>query len=315
MSFGRAWVCALLLFVLVCCGFADPVRDEVLRLDQTTALNGDFADKIEKLDRSEGTAQTKSAISDYLDTERTARDRDQLIGDLTIGRWTELPFNEPEGSAKDSAAAAASASRIKEENFVADPSRGQAANWLGKSLKDLQDLLNGIETSGPGGDMPSLSLPTWLVPLAWSVLAGILAGLITWLVMNFVKGRGRRVARTSLLAEDEEVLQADEYLAQGDKAVAEHRYAEAVRMFYLAMLVRLHEGEVLEFRRFETNWEHFRRFRFEQGSSGASGFALRDWTLLFDYIWYGHRDETAENAQRFRGAYQELLGRLRGRAA
>jgi hypothetical protein len=101
----------------------------------------------------------------------------------------------------------------------------------------------------------------------------------------------------------------EDWRAEADALAARGEHRSAVRRLYLAVLVALHRGRIIEYEPSRTNWDYLRRFT---GPSDAKTL-FRTLTQAFDFIWYGERPvEAATYAQLSRGA-AELVARAEPR--
>ncbi|MDX2064142.1 MAG: hypothetical protein SFX74_00210 [Fimbriimonadaceae bacterium] len=180
----------------------------------------------------------------------------------------------------------------------------ESSNWLQKAF----DTLRKIEAKEPnlpkmeGGPNP---LITQIANVAmWTVLGGLLAyfGYVAIREIRIRKSGGRRAK--SVLAEEEEALTLDEWLAMADELATAGKFREAVRCLYLACLMNYDAADVARFVRSETNWEHLARI--EMSPRYTRDVDFRAATKAFDLIWYGFRVDGMTDVDRFRTWYSSV---------
>jgi hypothetical protein len=179
----------------------------------------------------------------------------------------------------------------------------QAGDFFKQVAEAVARMLGRAAASGPGGTVP---VPAWV----WvAVASAIVAGLLFAYVWSY---RARTLVADDLL-DGESGLSADEWLVRADNLAAQGHHREAFRCIYVALLVRLAEHGVADFRRHETNWEHVRRA--ERSPSKPRGLDLRGPTRMFDEGWYGRRPVDSGQVATLRELYQRTVRTLEGRLA
>jgi len=207
--------------------------------------------------------------------------------------------------------------KAKRSPLYNDPGAREQSNWLQKSLESFGDWLRKLferPNRGPATPrVPGVSIvPTFLTTVVWVVIGAVALAALAVALKLIIQGRKKVDRSKGLIADDEVKLSLDEWLARADALIAQGHYREAVRCLYVACLLRLDQASVIEFRRHETNWEHYHRF--------CENVTRPDFNFLaptreFDSIWYGHRCKGEEDAARFKGYYQKLLDILNPRRA
>lgn len=176
-----------------------------------------------------------------------------------------------------------------------------SSNWLQKAFETLRKIEtkdNPLEKVEPP---PNALLTQVANAVMWTLLGGLLAyfGYIAIRELRIRKMGGRK-AKT-VLAEDEEALTLDEWLAMADDLSAAGKHREAVRCLYLACLMNYDAANVARFVRSETNWEHLARI--EASPRNPAEVDFRATTRAFDQIWYGYRIDGISDVERFRNWY------------
>lgn len=179
-----------------------------------------------------------------------------------------------------------------------------ASSWLGRAFSRLHaPSLDLPRTGGP----PNLAVGAWATTLMWALLAGLL-GFAVYLLARYVRLPGLRRRAKGLVDEEKPLRTADAWLEEANALIAQGRYREAVRGLYVAGLLRFDEAGVARFDRHQTNWEHLRRI--EASPKRPEGAEIRDATVRFDRVWYGHLNATADDASAMRSWYDALVRRL-----
>ncbi|MCC7101830.1 MAG: hypothetical protein IT206_01985 [Fimbriimonadaceae bacterium] len=207
--------------------------------------------------------------------------------------------------------------KAKRSPLYNDPGAREQSNWLQKSLESFGDWLRRLfqrpnrESATPR--LPGVSIvPTFLTTVVWVVIGAVALAALAVAVKLIAQGRKKVDRSRGLVADEELKLSLDEWLERADALIAQGHYREAVRCLYIACLLRLDQASVIEFRRHETNWEHYHRFC---ESDARPDFNFLVPTREFDSIWYGHRCKGEEDAVRFKSYYQNLLDILNPRRA
>lgn len=91
-------------------------------------------------------------------------------------------------------------------------------------------------------------------------------------------------------------------LEEAAKLAAAGDFRSAVRLVYLAALLRLDERYLIRFDRTGTNWEYLRAISGHRQFHGA----LQPVTLTFDRKWYGHEPASESDYGAFVDAYQAV---------
>ncbi|CAM3378404.1 DUF4129 domain-containing protein [Aequorivita lipolytica] len=83
-------------------------------------------------------------------------------------------------------------------------------------------------------------------------------------------------------SEEEEIIKSKNIKKLIEKALASKEYRLAVRYYYLLILKKLTDAELINYEFDKTNSEYFAEITSEKINSG-----FRKVTTLYDYIWYG----------------------------
>lgn len=277
-------------------------------------------------------AKSREDVQRILKQYNVSSEADSALADKA-GQATAVPVPDPalikeiradvrlrafaSGATEAGTADVAKLKKAKQSPLYNDPGARTEANWLQKSMESFGDWVRGLfdrpQRQTPTANPPNFAvLPEVLTTLVWIVVGAVAVGAGA-LVIHLISRSRRSVARSKgLLSEEEAKLTLDEWLARADALIAEGRYREAVRCMYVACLLRLDQARALEFRRHETNWEHYHRYT---DNPTRPAFELQAPTKEFDLIWYGHRTKGLEDAERFKGYYAALLVAIKSRQA
>ncbi len=188
-------------------------------------------------------------------------------------------------------------------SFAYNSNDEKSSNWVQKAFSRFH--LNLPEFSSPrrsiGSGRAIASIANYIL---WTVLALALIAFLTFATIAFSRlGKQRRVAR-ALLDESDPELTGSEWLESGDALLAQAKYREAVRAFYLASLIKIDDLGISRFIRSETNWNHL--FRYDKSIHRPTGLDFRPQTQLFDQIWYGKQKATESVALEVRKFFTDL---------
>ncbi len=86
------------------------------------------------------------------------------------------------------------------------------------------------------------------------------------------------------------------------KAASDGDFRSAIRLVYLAVLLRLDEREMIRFDRTGTNWEYLATLR----KRPAIYTVLRPATTLFDRKWYGHESAISSDYETLLDTYGKV---------
>lgn len=201
------------------------------------------------------------------------------------------------------------AKEIKASPLYRDPGIQEQSNWLDGALKRLADLIPKRGTP-PDINLPQSSIPSWIVPGMWVLLALAVGVFGYFAIRHFSWKRALKRKATAVLEDDEPERTLDEWLLLADEHAAAGRYREAVRAMYLSCLLKFDEAGVARFVRGETNWEHLHRISISPKKPATIDF--RPPTQTFDRIWYGFHVKGLEDVEQFRAWYQQITEQLRG---
>jgi hypothetical protein len=153
-------------------------------------------------------------------------------------------------------------------------------------------------------DLPSvdLSFLRWVFIGAGTLITVILIVLLGPLPYRYIV-KLRRLREPATLADGEEIATSDEAIQRAQDASALQDYRQALRLLYLAALLKLDEIGALRYDHALTNREYVRQVIL----SPALADALRPVVETFDDVWYGYRPLTPEGYATFEHKVGELM--------
>jgi hypothetical protein len=159
-------------------------------------------------------------------------------------------------------------------------------------------------TPQPMPDLPSvdLSFLRWVFIGAGALISIILIALLGPLLYRYIV-KLRRLREPATLADGEEIATSDEAIQRAQDASALQDYRQALRLLYLAALLKLDEIGALRYDRALTNREYVRQVVL----SPTLADALRPVVETFDDVWYGYRPLTPEGYATFEHKVDDLM--------
>lgn len=122
------------------------------------------------------------------------------------------------------------------------------------------------------------------------ILPYVIAAIVLFLIIKFfVKVHVRSIidgkSATPIvnLSEDEELIKDKDLPKLIDKAIADGNYRLAVRYYYLLILRKLSEKELISWQQEKTNEDYIKEL-----TSSKLHSNFKDITYLYDYVWYGN---------------------------
>src|SRR5690606_17047746 len=89
------------------------------------------------------------------------------------------------------------------------------------------------------------------------------------------------------LSEEEEIIRNRDISELMEKALADREYRLALRFYYLLLLQKLTEADIISYQTDKTNSEYVSEIRSESLKKD-----FRKATNLYDYVWYGNFEVT-----------------------
>ncbi len=175
------------------------------------------------------------------------------------------------------------------QDFV-DHRKGSASSveWLFDRLGELlKKLFEGERTQGPSTGLvfPGLALPSGTVFLA--LAAAALIAVASWRIWTWKRSPGRPIDGETH-ADSQSPL---ELIALADERAGAGDLRDALRALYVATLVALDRDGAIQFEPHLTNGHYVRgmqlRARDASSRENEAAVAFREFTRIFDRVWYG----------------------------
>ncbi|PKA83846.1 uncharacterized protein DUF4129 [Ulvibacter sp. MAR_2010_11] len=135
----------------------------------------------------------------------------------------------------------------------------------------------------------------------------IIAGIIFFVVWLFYRlNPGAKILKSQaapdvFFTEEEEIIRTKDIKNLIQKALENHDYRLAVRYYYLLILKKLSNAELIEYEFDKTNSDYIAEILSED-----INFQFRKATLLYDYIWYGNFTVTETDYQKAAQTFTKL---------
>jgi hypothetical protein len=247
-------------------------------------------------------------------TEAIAKRPSQTDYETTIARARALekalsvsPPTAERSDPKQQAAAILEAPEFKERRETIR--RAEDYSWLERLIRNIARWLDRLlRRSQPNTPQVSDPLPglVEVVRITLYVLAGAGALFAVYLLARYLAGRPELFKKTKRTGIGKDALAEDtlpDPLGASRRLAAQGDYRSALRLAYIASLRRLSAAGLLILQENKTNWEYQRQLR--RRSTDAYDVLLPA-TRLFDEVWYGQRQATAEEYEQVAAAYDAL---------
>lgn len=143
--------------------------------------------------------------------------------------------------------------------------------------------------------------------LPYIIVIGIIL-FVGWLFYKLNPGSKllkSKEAPEVFFTEEEEIIKSKNIHDLIQKALANRNYRLAVRYYYLLILKRLAEAELINYEFDKTNSDYLLE---TQGAGVHPDFAKA--TNLYDYIWYGNFEVTETDYTKAQNTFQHLEGQI-----
>jgi len=168
--------------------------------------------------------------------------------------------------------------------------------WIGTLWGDFIQWLFGDVEAGT-------FLALFIQILPYLFLLGCIAFVI-WLVIKLNPGSKILASQETpgvFFSEEEQIIKSKDIKKLIQKALENKDYRLAVRYYYLLILKRLTDAELIEYEFDKTNSEYFKEI-----SEASINSSFRKITTIYDYIWYGNFVVTQEDYQKAEDQFKNL---------
>lgn len=164
------------------------------------------------------------------------------------------------------------------------------------------------------GDYQANGFVAFLVHvLPYLIIAGIVI-FIGWLFYKLNPGAtlfGSKEKPELFFSEEEEIIRSKDISELMEKALAARDYRLAVRYYYLLILQKLTEAELISYESDKTNSEYISeigRIAMPRISTLKSGFQKA--TNLYDHVWYGNFEVTEADFSKAQPTFTSLINQI-----
>lgn len=172
--------------------------------------------------------------------------------------------------------------------------------WINNLWNDLMNWLF--------GDIGSESVLAFIIEILPYLLLLFFIGLAVWLFVKLDPGGSalKSPAKPGVdLSLEEEIIHREDISKLIEKAVTEKNYRLAVRYYYLSILKKLREREIIDYQFQKTNAEYLSEIK-----DSFLNQEFRQITRIYDFIWYGDFRVTEAQFEKakiqFEGMQREL---------
>lgn len=176
---------------------------------------------------------------------------------------------------------------------------------------DYTEVIKERKDDAEKGGIPDLSLGASV--FKYFFFGIVLAVLIYFLVRYLLTLQGTAKAEQEIQVEVADLRQAEENLLKAnlvkliESLVAQKKYREATRAYFLLVLQRLHNQGLIEWKKPKTNFDYV--YEVADKSFGQNFSSL---TYYFELIWYGQQDVDYAAFEKIQPQFNDLLTQLQG---
>lgn len=150
--------------------------------------------------------------------------------------------------------------------------------WFKRMLMKILSWLFGVEEA-----TGILAIILKIIPyLVLLLVLGLLIKFFLKVNMNTIIS-GKTEKASVLLTEDEEIISNKDIQSLIDKAINQKNYRLAVRYYYLLVLQKLQENELIEWEPQKTNEDYIKEIKQKTIID-----RFKNATYLYDFVWYGN---------------------------
>ncbi|WP_206074007.1 DUF4129 domain-containing protein [Marixanthomonas spongiae] len=154
------------------------------------------------------------------------------------------------------------------------------------------------------GDLQNNSLIAFIIKILPYLIIGGIVAFIVWLFFklnpgaNFLKSKEKPAV---FYSEEEEIIRSKNIRELIEKALHNKQYRLAVRYYYLLILKKLTDAELIEYEFDKTNTDYIAEI-----TTDTLTLPFKKATNLYDYIWYGNFAVTETDYQKAQRTFQKL---------
>jgi len=182
-----------------------------------------------------------------------------------------------------------------------------ADNWWSRFKRWISELLNSL-FQWLFGDWQPNGFWSFIINILPYLIIGLIIGFIIWLFYKL--NPGARLLKSQqkpdvFFTEEEEIIKTKDIKKLIKKALNNQDYRLAVRYYYLLILKKLREAELINYEFDKTNTDYFSEI-----SSEAMRLQFKKATILYDYIWYGSFAVTETDFQKAERTFTSLENQI-----
>ncbi|MFK5879377.1 MAG: DUF4129 domain-containing protein [Flavobacteriaceae bacterium] len=178
---------------------------------------------------------------------------------------------------------------------------GMIWSWMKRMLKKVLSWLFGVE-SAVGIMLVLLKIIPYLVLLVVLILT--IKYFLKVNTNSIISGKSEKAK--VFITEDEEIIYNKDIKKLIAKAVAQKNYRLAVRYYYLLVLQKLQEKELIVYEQQKTNEDYIKEIN-EQNIT----LKFRDLTRLYDFVWYGNFEINEIEFAKVESNFNQLTAELK----
>lgn len=183
----------------------------------------------------------------------------------------------------------------------------QFTNWIGDLITRFFRWLGNVWHSFWEWILPGSQgsvLWSFVIHVLPYIILAVFVGFIVWLFFKLNPGAKLMKSKAKpdvFFTEEEEIIKTRDIQKLIDKAVRKQNYRLAVRYYYLLILKRLTDTELIEYEFDKTNSDYFAEITSEKLNLG-----FRKATTIYDYIWYGNFTVTETDFNKAQSIFTNL---------
>ena len=183
----------------------------------------------------------------------------------------------------------------------------QFTSWIGDLITRFFNWLGNVWRSFWEWVLPDSQGSTlwgFVIHVLPYIILAVLVGFIVWLFFKLNPGAKLMKSKAKpdvFFTEEEEIIKTRDIQKLIDKAVRKQNYRLAVRYYYLLILKRLTDAELIEYEFDKTNSDYFAEVTSEKLNPG-----FRKATNIYEYIWYGNFTVTEADFNKAQSIFTNL---------
>lgn len=183
----------------------------------------------------------------------------------------------------------------------------QFTNWVGSLVTKFFNWLGNVWSSFWEWLLPnSKGSAMWgfVIHVLPYIIIAVFVAFIIWLFYKLNPGAKLMKSKAKpavFFTEEEEIIKTRDIQKLIDKALQKQNYRLAVRYYYLLILKRLTDAELIEYEFDKTNSDYFAEVTSEKLNHG-----FRKATNIYDYIWYGNFTVTEADFNKAQAIFKNL---------